>query len=80
MSTPNPKRHEKLLKDLAELKLHRIAEIYQEVLDEAARKQSSMLEVLETLVAEEAAVRHNRALAQPHQAGPSAATEDPGKL
>ncbi len=63
MSTPNPKRHEKLLKDLAELKLHRIAEIYQEVLDEAARKQSSMLEVLETLVAEEAAVRHNRALA-----------------
>ena len=63
MSTPNPKRHEKLLKDLAELKLHRIAEIYQEVLDEAARKQSSMLEVLEALVAEEAAVRHNRALA-----------------
>jgi DNA replication protein DnaC len=63
VSTPNPKRHEKLLKDLAELKLHRIAEIYQEVLDEAARKQSSMLEVLETLVAEEAAVRHNRALA-----------------
>ena len=62
MSTPNPKRHEKLLKDLAELKLHRIAEIYQEVLDEAARKQSSMLEVLEILVAEEAAVRHNRAL------------------
>jgi len=49
MSTPNPKRHEKLLKDLAELKLHRIAEIYQEVLDEAARKQSSMLDVLEAL-------------------------------
>jgi DNA replication protein DnaC len=62
MSTPNPKRHEKLLKDLADLKLHRIAEIYQEVLDEAARKQSSMLEVLEALVAEEAAVRQNRAL------------------
>jgi DNA replication protein DnaC len=62
MSTPNPKRHEKFLQDLAELKLHRIAEIYQEVLDEAARKQSSILEVLEALVAEEAAVRHNRAL------------------
>ena len=31
-------RHEKLLADLAELKLHRIAEVYQEVLDEAARK------------------------------------------
>ena len=63
MSTPHPKRREKLLSDLAELKLHRIAEVYQEVLDEAARKQSSMLDVLEVLVAEELAVRHNRALA-----------------
>ncbi len=62
MSTPNPKRHEKLLKDLAELKLHRIAEIYQEVLDEAARKQSSMLDVLEALVAEEAALSLSPAL------------------
>ena len=32
--------------DLAELKLYRIAELYQEVLDEAARKGSSMLDVL----------------------------------
>ncbi len=80
MSTPNPKRHEKLMKDLAELKLHRIAEIYQEVLDEAARKQSSMLEVLESLVAEEAAVRHNRALLNRIKRAHSAATEDPGKL
>ncbi len=63
MSTPSPKRREKLLADLAELKLHRIAEVYQEVLDEAARKQSSMLDVLEILVAEELAVRRNRALA-----------------
>jgi DNA replication protein DnaC len=63
MSTPNPKRREKLLSDLAELKLYRIAEIYQEVLDEAARKQNSMLDVLEALVAEELAVRRNRALA-----------------
>ncbi len=62
MSTPNPKRHEKLLADLAELKLHRIAEVYQQVLDEAARKQSSALEVLAALMAEEAAVRRNRAL------------------
>ena len=31
-------RREKLLADLAELKLHRIAAMYQEVLDEAARK------------------------------------------
>ena len=35
MTTP---RHAKLLADLAELKLHRIAELYQEVLNEAARK------------------------------------------
>ena len=31
-------RHQKLLADLAELKLYRIAELYQEVLNEAARK------------------------------------------
>ena len=62
MSTPINKIHEKLRSDLAELKLYRIAEIYQEVLDEAARKQTSMLHVLAALVAEEAAVHHNHAL------------------
>jgi DNA replication protein DnaC len=62
MSTPANKIHEKLHRDLAELKLYRIAEIYQEVLDEAARKQSSMLQVLAALMAEEVAVHHNRAL------------------
>ena len=55
-------RHEKLLRDLAELKLHRIAELYQEVLNEAARKQSSMLDVLDALIGEEVAVRRQRAL------------------
>src|SRR5271166_2496304 len=55
-------RHEKLLADLAELKLRRIAEVYQEVLDEAARKQSSMLDVLVTLVGEEIAARRQGAL------------------
>jgi len=59
MTTP---RHEKFLADLAELKLHRIAEIYQEVLNEAARKQSSMLDVLAVLIGEEIAVRRERAL------------------
>ena len=59
MTTP---RHEKLLADLAELKLHRIAELYQEVLNEAARKQSSMLDVLAALIGEEVAVRRQRAL------------------
>jgi DNA replication protein DnaC len=55
-------RHEKLLADLAELKLHRIAEGYQEVLDEAARKGSSMLDVLTILIGEEVTVRRQRAL------------------
>jgi DNA replication protein DnaC len=57
-------RHEKLLRDLAELKLHRIAELYQEVLNEAARKQSSMLDVLVALIGEEVTVRRQRALEQ----------------
>ena len=55
-------RHERLLRDLADLKLHRIAEIYQEVLNEAARKGTSMLEVLATLIGEEADARRQRAL------------------
>jgi DNA replication protein DnaC len=55
-------RHKKLLDDLAELKLHRIAELYPEVLDEAARKQTSMLDVLAALIGEEVAVRRQRAL------------------
>jgi DNA replication protein DnaC len=55
-------RHDKLRADLLELKLHRIAEVYQEVLDEAARKQSSMLDVLATLIGEEIAVRRQGAL------------------
>ena len=62
MSIPPDKIHEKLRSDLAQLKLHRIAEVYQEILDEAARKQNSMLQVLAALVAEEAAAHHHRAL------------------
>ena len=54
--------HEKLMRDLAALKLSRIAEIYREVLDRAARKNSSTLEVLSTLIAEEAIARSERAL------------------
>jgi len=55
-------RQKKLLADLAELKLHRIAELYQEVLDEAARKQSSTLDVLAALIGEEVAVRRQRGI------------------
>ena len=48
--------------DLAELKLLEIARRYREVLDEAARKGSSMLQVLATLVGLEQTVRQQRAL------------------
>ena len=54
--------HERLLRDLQALKLSRIAEVYQEILNEAARKDTSMLEVLSTLVADEATLRSERAL------------------
>jgi len=54
--------HDKMMRDLTTLKLTRIAEIYREVLDDAARKNSSMLEVFSTLVAEEATARRERAL------------------
>lgn len=53
---------EQLLKDLAELRLTQIAATYQEVLDEAARKNSSMLEVLAGLIASEVVHRRQRAL------------------
>jgi DNA replication protein DnaC len=56
------KRHEMLQRDLAELKLHRIAEVYQDVLNEAARKGSSMLDTLAVLIGEEAADRRQKAL------------------
>ena len=50
MKASDPKKlHDNLLRDLADLKLARIAATYQEVLDEAARNGSSCLEVLATL-------------------------------
>ena len=52
----------RLDRDLAELKLPEIAKSYREVLDEAARKGSSMLEVLATLFGLEQAARQQRAL------------------
>ena len=48
--------------DLAALKLPEIAKGYREVLDEAARKGSSMLEVLATLFGMEQSAREERAL------------------
>jgi DNA replication protein DnaC len=52
----------RLDRDLAELKLPEIAKSYREVLDEAARKGSSMLETLATLIGIEQAARQQRAL------------------
>ena len=60
--TKRDKLHEQLMRDLAALKLSRVAEIYREVLDDAARKNSPMLDVLSTLIAEETVVRSERAL------------------
>ena len=54
--------HEQLLRDLQILKLTRIAEIYREVLNDASRKNNSILEILNTLVAEEVIARSERAL------------------
>jgi DNA replication protein DnaC len=52
----------RLDRDLAELKLLVIAKCYREVLDEAARKGSSFLEVLAILIGMEQAAREQRAL------------------
>ena len=54
--------HEQLLRDLQILKLTRIAEIYREVLNDASRKNNSILEILKTLMAEEVIARSERAL------------------
>ena len=62
MSNRGERLHELLLQDLAELKLTQIAENYREVLDEASRQNTSMLQVLATLIATEVTARRGRAL------------------
>ena len=62
MSEPRQRLHELLLQDLVELKLNQIAQIYREVLDEAARNNSSMLETLASLISAEITARRQRAL------------------
>ena len=62
MRKPNDTAQARLERDLAELKLLEIAKQYREVLDEAARKGSSILEVLATLIGIEQATREQRAL------------------
>jgi len=58
---PSPK-HQLLQEQLAELKLLQIAELYVELLDDAARKNSSAFDVLSALVGAEIAARRQRAL------------------
>jgi DNA replication protein DnaC len=62
MTMAQPDQPTQLDRDLADLKLLEIARCYREVLDEAARKGSSMLEVLATLVGMEQTVRQQHAL------------------
>ena len=62
MARPDHNPQARLDRDLAELKLLEIAKSYREVLDEAARKGSSMLEVLATLIGMEQTIRQQRAL------------------
>ena len=58
----NPDPHAALREHLAELRLDQIAELYPEVMNEAARKNCSPLDVLVTLVAAEVTARRERAL------------------
>jgi len=60
MSTPHPRPHDLLEQHLAELKLTRSAETYREVLDEAARQNSSPLDVLAALINAEVTARRER--------------------
>jgi DNA replication protein DnaC len=62
MTRPDNTPHARLERDLTELKLLEIAKCYREVLDEAARKGCSMLEVLATLIGLEQTARALRAL------------------
>jgi len=60
MSDPRPRPHDLLEQHLAELKLTRIAETYRAVLDEAARQNSSPLDVLAALINAEVIARRER--------------------
>ena len=59
---PDKNPQAQLDRDLIELKLLEIAKSYREVLDDAARKGSSMVEVLATLIGSEQTFRQQRAL------------------
>ena len=62
MTDRQTRLQQQLLRDLAELRLTQIAATYREVLDEAARQNSSTLEILAGLVALEVTHRQQQAL------------------
>jgi DNA replication protein DnaC len=57
-------KHDRLSQELLGLKLNHIAENYKEVLDEAARKNTPMLDILLQLVGGQAAAKRDNALAR----------------
>ena len=62
MTKPDNTSRSQLDRDLDQLRLPEIAKRYQEILDDAARKGSSMLEVLAILIGVERTARDQRAL------------------
>ena len=80
MNDRQPQLHKLLLEDLAELKLTQIAETYRETLDEAARKNTSMLEVLASLIASEVTTASPASTGATDSPSQAASTQDPGKL
>jgi DNA replication protein DnaC len=62
MKDPHHRLHELLQQDLKELKLTQIAAVYREVLDEAARQNTPLLDTLLHLFAAEITARRERAL------------------
>lgn len=62
MTSRDKRLHEQLQEDLRQLKLSYLLEHYREVFDEAARKNTSMLEVLAALIGGEAAARSEKAM------------------
>jgi len=62
MNRPKKSLQEQMVKDLEDLKLYRIAEIWRETLDDGARKGSSSLEMIAALIGAEAASRQERSL------------------
>ena len=75
---PNP--GSQLDRDLAELKLLEIAKAYREVLDEAARKGSSVLEILQTLIGLEVNGPSRTRPGAPAERRQASQTQDFGRL